>query len=139
MGLFGKIKILAAQNGGVKLQIVWLAATLIVVGAAIFWFLDRGQQSQEVLNRKATEIGEYGLLMALDRLKDNPSLTREIAKTEYEGGWFSASLKRLASNDTIFLAVEAIGHAGSVSRKQGCVLRLEIKGADSIWIRQSVK
>ncbi len=137
--LYGKKQWLDSQYGGVALRILWIAATLVIVSIAIYWFLDKGQQNQEVLNRKATEISEYGLLIALERLKDNPSRTSEIAKTEYEGGWYTATLKRLSSNDTVFLAVESIGHAGSVSKKQACTLRLEINGADSVWIRQSIK
>jgi hypothetical protein len=129
----------STDRGGVGIRILWIAATLIVVAAAIFWFLDKGQKNQEVLGRKAVEISEYGLLMALDRLKDSPSWYSGLPKTDYETGWYTATVRRQASSDTTFLVVEAVGHAGPVARRQGCVLRLEKNGNDSIWVRQSIK
>ena len=128
-----------SERGGVGIRILWIAATLVVVAAAIFWFLDKGQKNQEVLDRKAIEISEYGLLMALERLKDSPSWCSGLQKTEYETGWYTATVKRQPDKDTTFLVVEAVGHAGPVARKQGCVLRLEITGNDSVWVRQSIK
>jgi hypothetical protein len=127
------------ERGGVGIRVLWIAATLVMVALAIFWFLDKGQKNQEVLDRKAVEISEYGLLMALQRLKDSPSWCDALQKTEYESGWFTVAVKRQASNDTAFLVVEAVGHAGPVARKQGCVLRLEKNGNDSVWVRQSIK
>jgi hypothetical protein len=127
------------QHGGVGLRIIWLAATLVVVAAAIFWFLDKGQKNQEVLNRKAVEISEYGLLMALDRLKDSPSWSAGLPKTEYETGWYTVTVKGQASQDTTFLVVESVGHAGPVARKQGCVLRLAKNNNDSVWVRKGIK
>ena len=128
-----------SERGGVGLRVLWIAATLVAVAAAIFWFLDKGQKNQEVLDRKAVEISEYGLLMSLQRLKDSPSWCSGLPKTEYETGWYTATVKRQASNDTTFLVVEAVGHAGPVARKQGCILRLEKNGNDSVWVRQSIK
>jgi hypothetical protein len=127
------------SGGGVGIRILWILATLVVVAAAIFWFLDKGQENQEILNRKAVEIGEYGLLMALDRLKDSPSWCEGLPRTEYENGWYSVSVRRQEGKDTTILIVEAVGHAGQVARKQGCVLRLEAKNSDSVWVRQSIK
>ena len=128
-----------ADFGGVGIRLLWIGATLVVVALAIFWFLDRGQKNQEVLDRKAVEISEYGLLMALQRLKDSPSWCDSLPRAEYESGWYTAAVKRQANNDTTFLVVEAVGHAGPVARTQGCKLRLEKRGNDSIWVRQSIK
>jgi hypothetical protein len=127
------------ERGGVGIRILLIAATVAAVALAIFWFLDKGQQDQEVLNRKAVETGEYGLLMALQRLKDNPSWCEGLDRTEYESGWYTVSVKRQAGQDTTFLVVESVGHAGQVARKQGCILRLEKNGSDSVWVRQSIR
>jgi hypothetical protein len=127
------------EHGGVAIRILGIAATVAVVALAIFWFLDKGQHDQEVLNRKAVETGEYGLLMALQRLKDSPSWCEGLTRTEYESGWYTVSVKRQAGGDTTFLVVESVGHAGQVSRRQGCVLRLEKNGNDSAWVRQSIR
>ena len=106
---------------------------------SIFWFLDKGQQDQEVLNRKAVETSEYGLLMALERLKGSPSWCEGLPRTAYESGWYAVSVKLQAGKDTTFLVVESVGHAGQVTRKQGCVLRLEKNNGDSVWVRQSIR
>lgn len=123
------------QNGGVGVRIVLIVASLAVVAAAISWFLISGQSDEAVLNRKASEICEYGLLQALAHLKENPSWTGELPRTDYEGGWFSATAKARKSGEMLFLDIESIGHIGSVLRKQECVLHL----TDSGWVRQSVK
>jgi hypothetical protein len=127
------------EFGGVGIRILWIAATVAIVALAIFWFLDKGQQDQEILNRKAVETGEFGLMMALERLKDNPSWNEGLPRTEYESGWYTVTVKRQVSNDTTFLVVESVGHAGQVARRQGCVLRLEKNGKDSVWVRQSIR
>jgi len=123
------------SKGGVGLRIVLILASLVVVAGAISWFLVSGQSDEAVLNRKASEICEYGLLQALAHLKDNPSWTGKLPRSEYEGGWFTATAKARKSGDTSYLDVESAGRIGSVSRKQDCVLRL----TDSGWVRQSIK
>jgi hypothetical protein len=123
------------QAGGVGLRIVLIVASLAIVAGAISWFLVSGQSDQAVLNRKASEICEYGLLQALAHLKDNPSWTGDLPHADYEDGWYTAAAKPRKSGDTSFLDVESAGHIGAVSRKQGCVLRL----TDSGWVRQSIR
>jgi hypothetical protein len=123
------------SKGGVGLRIVLILASLVVVAGAISWFLVSGQSDEAVLNRKASEICEFGLLQALAHLKDNPSWTGKLPRSEYEGGWFTATAKARKSGDTSYLDVESAGRIGSVSRKQDCVLRL----TDSGWVRQSIK
>jgi hypothetical protein len=127
------------NRGGVGGRIVLIVATLAVVASAIFWFLDSRQKNLEVLNRKAVEIGEYGLMQALAHVKDNPSWTGNLPRTDYEGGWFAATVKSRMNADTAFLEVESAGHIGSVSRKQECTLRLFVTSGDSVWVQQSIK
>lgn len=131
--------IFTGQLGGVGARVIMLVATLAVVAAAIFWFLDSRQTNQETLNRKAVEISEFGLLQALAHLKENPSWTGTLPQTDYEGGWYSAAAVSRKSADTTFLEVASQGHIGSVSRKQDCVLRLAVTGNESLWVRLGVK
>ncbi len=123
------------QEGGLGLRIVMIVVSLAVVAAAISVFLVRGQSDQEVLNRKASEICEYGLLQTLAHLKEHPSWAGKLPRADYEGGWYTSSAKIRRSADTSYLDVESTGHIGSVSRKQGCMLRL----TDSGWVRQSIR
>jgi hypothetical protein len=131
--------VFTGQRGGVGARIIIMIASLAVVAAAIFWFLDSRQANQETLNRKAVEISEFGLLQALARLKENPSWIGTLPQTDYEGGWYTATAVSRKSADTTFIEVVSQGHIGSVSRKQDCVLRLVVTGNDSLWIRQGVK
>jgi hypothetical protein len=131
--------VFTGQRGGVGARIIIMIASLAVVAAAIFWFLDSRQANQETLNRKAVEISEFGLLQALARLKENPSWIGTLPQADYEGGWYTATAVSRKSADTTFLEVVSQGHIGSVSRKQDCVLRLVVTGNDSLWVRQGVK
>jgi hypothetical protein len=131
--------VFTGHQGGVGARIIILVATLAVVAGAIFWFLDSRQRNQEILNRKAVEISEFGLLQALAHLKENPSWTGTLPQTDYEGGWYAATAVSRKSADTTFLEVVSQGHIGSVSRKQDCMLRLSVTGNDSLWVRQGVK
>ena len=97
------------QNGGVGVRIVLIVASLAVVAAAISWFLISGQSDEAVLNRKASEICEYGLLQALAHLKENPSWTGELPRTDYEGGWFSATAKSRKSGGSCFSILNRLG------------------------------
>jgi hypothetical protein len=127
------------QNGGVVIRIVLITVTLVLVAVAIFWFLQKGQEEQERLDRKAVEIGEYGLLMALDKIRTIPSWCEPIGKTEYENGWYEVNVDRKVTHDTTFLFVESLGHMGALTKKQECILRLEVNGPDSAWVRQTIR
>lgn len=127
------------EKGGVGIRIIIIVATLAIVATAIFLFLNSRQKDQEMYNRKATEISDYGLQQVFEQLKNRPSWTGNIPQTEYEDGWFTAKAKRKKSTDASILEVESVGRIGSVSRKQECVLRLTVNGRDSIWVRQNIK
>jgi hypothetical protein len=131
--------VLTGQQGGVGARIIMIVATLAVVAAAIFLFLNSRQSDQETLNRKAVEISEFGLLQALARVKENPSWAGTLPKADYEGGWYAATVASRRIADTTFLDVVSQAHIGSVSHKQECMLRLSVTGKDSLWVRQGVK
>jgi|WetSurMetagenome_2_1015567.scaffolds.fasta_scaffold00072_30 hypothetical protein len=123
------------QKGGAGLWIALVIISLAVVAGAISWFLVNGRSDEAVLNRKASEICEYGLMQILAHLKENPSWTGELPRTDYEGGWFVTSAKPRKDGQTSYLDIESVGHIGAVSRRQECVLFL----TDSGWIRQVVR
>jgi len=112
---------------------------LALVTLSIFWLLDRNQKDIARHDRKAMEISEYGLLMALDRVRTYPSWTGGIDKTEFEGGAYAVKSERRVIHDTTFLILEAQGFIGTMSRSQKCILRLSIAGSDSTWVRQSIQ
>lgn len=127
------------QNGGVVVRVIFITVSLILVAVAIFWFLQKGLEEQERQDRKAVEISEYGLLMALDKIRTVPSWCEHIGKTEYESGWYEVNIDRKVIHDTTFLFVESLGSMGALTKKQECMLRLEVNGSDSAWVRQTVR
>ena len=127
------------QDGGIGIRILWIALTLALVTLAIFWLLDRNQEDIARHDRKAIELSEYGLLIALDHVRANPSWAGKIDKTEFEGGAYAVSSERRILHDTTFLILESQGFTGTISRSQKCILRLSITGSDSSWVRQSVQ
>jgi len=126
------------EKGGVTFRIIIACATLILIGGAIFFMLRNYQQKQQVYHRKAISISEYGLLEALQKIGDQPSWTEGIDKTPYEDGWYEVETSQFLSADTIFMVIKSKGYSKSVSGTKECVLRLDLSGGDSTWIRHSM-
>jgi hypothetical protein len=122
-------------GGGVGIRILWIVLSLAVVAAAMGMFIGTQQKSQERYSRKAMEISEYGLMCALEALDKKPSWTAGFSKIPYQDGWYSAKLARRLKGDSVFCAIEAVGHMGGVSRKSECTLQLSIINGDSSWTR----
>lgn len=124
-----------SEAGSVFTRSLVIAVTAIVVASGISGVLFRYGQKQQVDNRKAQAISEYGLMVALQRLQSEPSLVEDIVRTPFENGWYEVRFQRSQSGDTVFMTVRADGHCGSESQQSDCVLRLDASGDDSIWVR----
>lgn len=126
------------ERGGVTFRIIIACATLILIGCAIFLVLRNYQQKQQVYHRKVISISEYGLFQALQKIGEQPSWTEGIGKTPYEDGWYEVETSQFLSADTLFLTIKSKGYLKSVSGTKECVLRLDLSGGDSTWIRHSM-
>ncbi|MBN1578902.1 MAG: hypothetical protein JW913_20240 [Chitinispirillaceae bacterium] len=126
------------EQGGVRLRAVIVLITLCIVGGAIYSLLHQFGRNQQINHRKALEISEYGLMVALQKVQAGPSAIDGIPRKEYEEGWYRVSLNRYVRNDTVFLALRSEGHAGSVTEQRECVLRLNTIGPDTSWVRVSL-
>lgn len=126
-------------SGGVILRSVIAVVTLAVIGTAIIFILKNYGQKQDVLHRKAIAISEYGLLVALQKIRVSPDESVVLEKTVYDDGWFRVQQKKYEKRDTLFLRIVAEGHAGSVVERRECVLSLDKTAANTRWVRQSMR
>ena len=128
----------SSQRGGVGIRVIFALVTLIIIGAAIGYFLYDSQQQLKENHRKAGRISEYGLQAALEELSAHPSWKSGFEKTQYDGGWYSVLLRTQTRNDSILLNITSEGHIGNSSDTRECLLALEIEKGDSIWVQRSM-
>lgn len=124
------------QWGGVGIRVVFALATLIVIGAAIGYFLYDSQQQLKENHRKAGRISEYGLQTALEEIISHPSWRSGFEKEPYDGGWYSVLLRTQTRNDSVLLNITSEGHIGNASDTRECVLALTVEHGDSIWVQR---
>ena len=127
------------QSGGVRFRVLIVLVTLCVVGFAIYQLLHTLGQNQQTNHRKALAISEYGLMMALQQVPTGSAPPPDIARTEYDDGWYQVKTDKHLRDDTLFCTVTSIGHFGSATEQRECILRLEVTGADSLWVRESIR
>lgn len=125
---------LGDNTGGVRLRIVLAVATLVAVGAAVMVLLDAHQSRQRVHHRKAVELSEEGLMIALEELRRQPSRADGIPRTDHRGGWYEVRFHTERVGDTLMLKAVARGGSGSVVREKAMSLRLDTADGDSVWV-----
>ena len=126
------------QRGGVGIRVIFAIATLVVIGAAIGFFLYDSQQQLKENHRKAGRISEYGLQTALEEVISHPSWRNGFEKEPYDDGWYSVSLRTQTRNDSIFLNLVSEGHIKNAADTRECLLALTVENGDSIWVQQSM-
>jgi hypothetical protein len=127
------------QDGGVALRSTMALATLLLIGGAIYLILTTNQQNQQTFHRKAQSISEYGLMLALQQLQQQPSWREGLPRTSYDGGWYSVGMKE-GNTDGNRLTLTAEGGMGSATVQKVCVLNLSISPrGDSSWVRESIR
>jgi hypothetical protein len=126
------------QRGGVGIRVIFAIATLVVIGAAIGFFLYDSQQQLKENHRKAGRISEYGLQTALEEVISHPSWRNGFEKEPYDDGWYSVSLRTQTRNDSIFLNIVSEGHIKNAADTRECLLALTVENGDSIWVQQSM-
>ena len=131
-------RLFSSERGGILLRVLIAVITLVIIGAAIFVVLHKYQQKQEVYHRKATAISEYGLLVALQKIQNEPSWSGDFGKTAYDDGWYRVETSQYLSSDTLFLTIKSFGHMNSVLDTRECKLRLQSSDGDSVWVRYSM-
>jgi hypothetical protein len=127
-----------AENGGIRLRVLIVLATLCIVGGTIYQLLHTLGQNQQTNHRKALAISEYGLMVALQQEPTGATPPNAIPKTPYDEGWYRVTTRQQTRGDTLFCTVTSIGNFGSATERRECILRLTVEDTDSTWVRESM-
>jgi len=126
------------NRGGLAVHVAVTVTTLAAVAVLVVFLVRHQQHSQQEHRRKALRICEDGLIVALERLQQEPSWREGIARTEHRDGWYAVAVSS-ASGDPPGLEVVAQGHSGGVERRQLCTLRLVVDKGDSMWVQEQLR
>jgi hypothetical protein len=128
-----------SSRGGVAVRVLVVVFTLTILGGAIYLLLRQVDQKQQVDQRNALAISEYGLMAALQQLHENPSKTADIPKTPYNEGWYSVTMRTHSLGDTLFLTLSSRGKSGTVTERREYTLRRAITESDTVWVRERMQ
>jgi hypothetical protein len=135
------------RGGGVAVRVVVAAASLVLLGAAIFLLTRSFEADKADDHRRATAIAEYGLQRAFMALGEDWNWNAGFRDEAYDGdeaggGTFSVSVSREDRGDTMRLNIVSIGRSGSITRSQerAVTLRLEVsEEGDSTWLNEGIR
>ncbi|MDD5675288.1 MAG: hypothetical protein PHC61_14050 [Chitinivibrionales bacterium] len=127
------------SRGKIALWVCIAALTLIIMVGAIVGLLREQARHLETGNRKAVEISEYGLFLALDKINEDPAWSGPIPKTEYEGGAYSVSISKERSKDSISMTIISTGVFGSQTKKKQCVLARAAADTGAHWTKRELE
>ena len=126
------------ERGGFVLQVVVIVLTLSLVGAIAFWQVRRIQQQQSVDRRKAMQVAEEGVLVALETLQRKPSWRTGIEHAEVDRGAYSVAIEPGDSTGTELL-ITAVGTSGAAQRTIQCRVGLVLDKGDSVWVERQMQ
>ncbi|HEX2955910.1 MAG TPA: hypothetical protein VHO70_03730 [Chitinispirillaceae bacterium] len=132
---FLKSQGLVRNSGGVTMRILIVAATLLLVSLSALLILKSYRNKEEINVRKVMAISEYGLLHAMQMLREQPAWREGFDHIEYEQGWYSVTVVSESSGDSLFLNVSSEGQIGSVVDQRTVRLLGVINGQDTVWNR----
>jgi len=127
------------NDGGVVLRVVICVMTLFILAGFIVFVLRSFELRKVESDRKALAISEYGLQFAFEKIMQSPSWSQGVTQEPYDGGHFSVAVERTSRGDTVFVLVKSTGTAGSVVKTRESLLRLEVSGEDSTWVRERMQ
>lgn len=119
-----------SEKGGVAVRVVLAIFTLLIIGAAIAFMLKTAQQRQQENHRKAEQISLFGMQTALEKLGAESSWKGGFDRVPYDGGWYSVSLRRFETADTLMLELKSEGHMGNVADSKSSLFAW----SDSTWV-----
>lgn len=125
---------LCYPTASIPFRILMAILTLVIVGGAIVGILRTKEESFQVHHRKAVEISEYGLMLALQRLHEDPSWRNGFARTEYNDGWYKVDLVESSRDKKQVLTVVSRGGSGSIKQEKKIVLQQQVQNLDTSWI-----
>lgn len=127
-----------AQHGGIVFRVIIAFTTLLLIGAALYSIIMNYQENGQEYHRKAIEISEYGMLLSLQKINEKPSWRDGFKKTEYENGFFTVELHPHYHGQTLYMTIISRGELKSVVEERQIQLMLQVTGADSSWVPQTM-
>jgi hypothetical protein len=127
------------EAGGILIRSVLVVCTLITIGVLIVGIISIQQKKQRNAHRKALQISEYGLQIALQKLQKEPSWREGLPKTSYREGWYRIKIQPDTTRDTLLLNVMSEGHMGSYSITKTGVVRMYVMDNDTFWVQNSFR
>ncbi|MBN1981224.1 MAG: hypothetical protein JW795_06810 [Chitinivibrionales bacterium] len=124
----------------VFLRIVWAGLTLLSVGIVVYSALNYQQRESVFNHRKAIELCDYGLQKVFESsftaLSTDPTAIGSIAKTSYNGGWYSVKVTVIPNDSLCTITLISEGHMASQSVKQtkNVQLRRSFENGQAVWV-----
>lgn len=132
-------RVTGSQNGGIAFRIIVAFTTLFLIGVVLYSLIQDYQQDGQENHRKAIELSEYGMLLTLQKINDDPSWQEGFKKTDYENGSFSVEMRPHLQDNTFFMTIISKGQINSVVEERQIVLKLQITADDSSWIPEDMR
>jgi len=146
-------------SGGIAWRLVLCAASLLVLGGAIFALMSTFKERKADDYRKAElksasglqdafkmfnpgdERDLGGLRRVFDRVSGMPGQREEFkGEPDEDGANYSVVFKRENRGDTVLFKIVSTGASGSVTQVQECTFRLEVtEENDSVWVNEGIR
>jgi len=114
----------------VKLRIFFVILSLVVVGGGLYYVVNQKSTDARVQQRKARQIGEYGLQKAYEKLYEDPHWREGFSKQPYLDGTYSVVFDSVKNADSLYLTVISKSHVQSSSYETSSVL---VKVGEGAW------
>ena len=125
--------------GGLFGHTVITVATLLILAGVVYAVVRSHSHSQAENRRKAMQICEDGLMVALQCISEQPSWRNGFTRTEHEDGWYEVTVKQVDGVQPSQLHLEALGWSAGVTRKLTYSLSLSIENGDSVWVYKGTR
>ena len=126
-------------RGGLTVHVAMTAATILALVIVVFLVVRSYQHRQVEHRRKALQVCEDGLMMALQRLGEDPSWREGIERSGHGAGFYEVQIREISDASAPRLEITAHGQSGSALRKQTSILELQILQGDSVWVQCGIR
>lgn len=72
--------------------------TLLCLAAAIIFFVTKELRVRDLNKKKAQEVAEYGIQMALDKIQENPTWCDGFSSVNYHDGHYTVVIDKIGDS-----------------------------------------
>jgi hypothetical protein len=98
------------------------ALTLLVLAVIIIFYVKNQIDNRKINKKNAQEIAEYGMMIALKKIEENPSWTEGFSNIKYKNGYYNVTIEKNGKNT--YRAIST-GFSNSVRKRIICTYMLE--------------